>query len=293
MDLSNRPPVVVTAEQARVVAHALPFLRRYAGATVLIRFGGPAADSREAIRGFAQDVALLKQVGINPIVVHGGGSRVGAMHARLAAEARAQNAPKAAVDVAEMVLAGTVNKEIAGLITEAGALAMGICGKDAGLITARRLGKPTHELGSVVDLCSWGEPEGVDIRVINALTAAGVVPVIAPVAAGKDGRTFRLRADAVAGAIAGAAGAQRMLMLTDVPFLVDQDGEAIPELTVQQAHVHILSGTFDGPMTEKVRTCVAAVEHGVKGAVILDGRLPHACLLEMFLSGGIGTLITA
>ncbi len=293
MDLLDKQPVLVTAEQARIVAHALPFLRRYAGTTVLIRFGGPAADSREATRGFAQDVALLKQVGINPIVVHGGGSRVAAMNGRLAAEAGPQNPPEAGADVAEMVLAGTVNKEIAGLITEAGALAMGICGKDAGLITARPLAEPTHEAGSGIDPCGWGEPEGVDVRVIDALTAAGVVPVIAPVAAGKDGRTFRLRADAVAGAIAGAAGAQRMLMLTDVPVLVDQNGKAIPELTAQQAHAHILGGTFDGAMAEKVRICVAAVEHGVKGAVILDGRLPHACLLEMFLSGGIGTLIAA
>ncbi len=289
------------AEQARILAHALPFLRRYAGATVVVKYGGHAMGEQHLARGFANDIALLKQVGVNPVVVHGGGPQINAMLQRLAIESTFVDGLRVTdekmVEVVEMVLAGTVNKYVAGLITQAGALAVGICGKDGGLIRARKLARKVRDPGSaierVLDLGFVGEPAEIDVRVIHALTGAGLIPVIAPVALGEDGETYNINADTVAGAVAGALGAKRMLMLTDVAGVLDGDKKLIPELTVADIRRHITSGVISGGMIPKVETCVAAVEAGVKAAVILDGKQPHACLLEMFLQGGIGTLIRA
>jgi acetylglutamate kinase len=297
--MSDNPQLAAATEQARILAHALPFLRRYAGATVVVKYGGHAMGEEELAEQFGSDIALLKQVGVNPVVVHGGGPQINAMLKRLAIQStfidglRVTDA--AMVEVVEMVLAGSVNKHVAGLINRAGALAVGICGKDGGLIRARKLSRTVKDPGSqierVLDLGFVGEPEHVDVRVIHALTGAGLIPVIAPVGVGADGQTYNINADTVAGAVAGALGATRLLMLTDVAGVLDGDKQLIPELTVAAARAGIASGMISGGMIPKVENCVDAVQRGVKGAVILDGRLPHACLLELFTEGGIGTLI--
>jgi acetylglutamate kinase len=250
---------------------------------------------------FGADIALLKQVGINPVVVHGGGPQINAMLQRLKIKSTfidgLRVTDEAMVEVVEMVLAGTVNKQVVTLINRAGALAVGISGKDGGLIHARKLTRtridPDSHIEQHLDLGLVGEPESIDIRVLHALTGAGLIPVIAPVGLGEDGKTYNINADTVAGAIAGALGAKRLLMLTDVPGVLDADRRLIPEMSVAQAHAAIESGVITGGMIPKVENCVDAVQHGVRGAVILDGRQPHACLLEMFTEGGIGTLIRA
>jgi len=287
------------AEQARILAHALPYLRRYAGATVVVKYGGHAMGEEALAQEFGADIALLKQVGINPVVVHGGGPQINAMLERLKIQSSFVDGLRvtdaAMVEVVEMVLAGSVNKQVAGLINRAGALAVGICGKDGGLIRARKLARTKTDPGSrierVLDLGFVGEPEHVDVRVIHALTGAGLIAVIAPVGVGADGQTYNINADTVAGAVAGALGATRLLMLTDVPGVLDAEQRLTPELTVAQAKAAIAGGTITGGMIPKVENCIAAVEQGVKGAVILDGRVPHVCLLELFTNTGIGTLI--
>ncbi|MCW8307661.1 acetylglutamate kinase [Acidiphilium sp. PA] len=287
------------AEQARIVALALPYLRRYAGATIVVKYGGHAMGEDVLADEFGRDIALLKQVGINPVVVHGGGPQINAMLSRLKIQSTFVDGLRvtdaAMVEVVEMVLAGTVNKMVAGLINRAGALAVGICGKDGGLIRARKLTRTRRDPGSAIetalDLGFVGEPEHVDVRVIHALTGAGLIPVIAPVGVGADGATYNINADTVAGAIAGALGANRLLMLTDVPGVLDHEGQLMAELTVDQIDAMRADGTISGGMIPKVETCIAAVRQGVKGATILDGRVHHACLLELFTEGGIGTLI--
>ena len=286
-------------QQAEILADALPFLRRYAGATIVVKYGGHAMGEEDLARGFGRDIALLKQVGVNPVVVHGGGPQINAMLKRLAIQSRFVDGLRvtdaATVEAVEMVLAGTVNKHVAGLINQAGALAVGICGKDGGLIRARKLRRTKKDPGSqieqVLDLGFVGEPEHVDVRVIHALTGAGLIPVIAPVGMGEDGQTYNINADTVAGAIAGALGATRLLMLTDVAGVLDADKNLIAEMTVADVEARIADGTITGGMIPKVENCVDAVRRGAKGAVILDGRQPHACLLELFTEGGIGTII--
>jgi acetylglutamate kinase len=292
--------IAEASEQARILAHALPYLRRYAGATVVVKYGGHAMGEEALALQFGSDIALLKQVGMNPVVVHGGGPQINAMLKRLAIQStfidglRVTDA--AMVEVVEMVLAGTVNKHVAGLINQAGAMAVGICGKDGGLIRARKLRRTTRDPDSrierALDLGFVGEPEHVDVRVIHALTGAGLIPVIAPVGVGEDGQTYNINADTVAGAVAGALGATRLLMLTDVAGVLDADKKLIPELTIADVRRGIADGVITGGMIPKVENCVEAVQAGVKGAVILDGRLPHVCLLELFTEGGIGTLIS-
>ena len=288
-------------EQAEILAHALPFLRRYAGATIVVKYGGHAMGEEHLAEMFGRDIALLKQVGMNPVVVHGGGPQINAMLKRLAISSTFIDGLRvtddAMVEVVEMVLTGTVNKRVAGLINRAGALAVGICGKDGGLIRARKLSRTTKDPDSNIerelDLGFVGEPEHVDVRVIHALTGAGLIPVIAPVGMGADDQTYNINADTVAGAIAGALGATRLLMLTDVAGVLDAGRNLIPEMTVADVNAGIAGGVITGGMIPKVECCVAAVRAGAKGAVILDGRQPHACLLELFTEGGIGTIIRA
>jgi acetylglutamate kinase len=289
----------IGAERAETLARALPYLRRYAGATVVVKYGGHAMGEEELAANFGRDIALLKHVGINPVVVHGGGPQINAMLKRLAIQSTFVDGLRvtdaAMVEVVEMVLAGTVNKQVTALINGAGALAVGICGKDGGLIRARKLRRTVRDPGShierALDLGFVGEPEHVDVRVIHALTGAGLIPVIAPVGAGADGQTYNINADTVAGAVAGALGAMRLLMLTDVAGVLDAEKRLIPEMTIAQVDAAIASGVISGGMIPKVQTCVEAVKLGVKGAVILDGRQPHACLLELFTEGGPGTII--
>ncbi len=291
----------VAAEQARILAHALPFLRRYAGATVVVKYGGHAMGEEALADQFGGDIALLKQVGVNPVVVHGGGPQINAMLKRLKIQSTFVDGLRvtdaAMVEVVEMVLAGTVNKHVAGLINGAGALAVGICGKDGGLIRARKLTRTKVDPGSniekVLDLGFVGEPEHVDVRVIHALTGAGLIPVIAPVGVGADGQTYNINADTVAGAVAGALSATRLLMLTDVAGVLDREKRLVPEMSIADAEQGIADGVITNGMIPKVENCVEAVRRGVRGAVILDGRLPHVCLLELFTEHGVGTLIRA
>ena len=299
MSTTSPSELSAATERAHVLAQALPFLRRYAGATIVVKYGGHAMGEEHLALEFGRDIALLKQVGINPVVVHGGGPQINAMLKRLAIAStfidglRVTDA--AMVEVVEMVLAGTVNKYVSGLITQAGALAVGICGKDGGMIRARKLRRTKIDPGSrieqVLDLGFVGEPTAVDVRVIHALTGGGLVPVIAPVGIGDDGQTYNINADTVAAAVAGALHADRLLMLTDVAGVLDKNKVLIPSLTLSDVEERIADGTITGGMIPKVECCVDAVRQGVKGAVILDGRVPHACLLELFTEAGPGTLV--
>jgi acetylglutamate kinase len=277
------------AEQARILAQALPFLRRYAGATIVVKYGGHAMGDPDLAASFGRDVALLKQVGVNPVVVHGGGPQINAMLERLAIKstfvAGLRVTDAAMVEVVEMVLSGSVNKQVTALINAAGALAVGISGKDGGLIRAKKLTR------TVVDLGLVGEPERVDVRVIHALTGSGLIPVIAPVGMGADGQTYNINSDDAAGAIAGALGATRLLMLTDVAGVLDAEHKLIAELSAAQARAAMAAGTITGGMIPKVENCLKAVREGARGAVILDGRVRHALLLELFTEAGPGTLI--
>jgi len=301
MSATHTRPIDVAAatEQARVLAEALPFLRRYAGATIVVKYGGHAMGEETLARQFGHDIALLKHVGINPVVVHGGGPQINAMLKRLAIQSSFVDGLRvtdaAMVEVVEMVLAGTVNKYVAGLITNAGALAVGVCGKDGAMIRARKLTRtkvdPDSHIERAIDLGFVGEPTTIDTRVIHALTGGGLVPVIAPIGIDAAGQAFNINADAVAAAVAGALNATRLLMLTDVAGVLDKDRSLIQTLTVPQVQEKIADGTITGGMIPKVENCVQAVRQGVKGAVILDGRVPHACLLELFTEAGPGTLI--
>ena len=283
-----------------MLAQALPFLRRYAGATIVVKYGGHAMGEEHLAEQFGSDIALLKQVGVNPVVVHGGGPQINAMLKRLAIQStfidglRVTDA--AMVEVVEMVLAGTVNKHVASLITRAGALAVGVCGKDGGMIRARKLTRtkrdPDSNIERVLDLGFVGEPEHVDVRVIHALTGAGLVPVIAPVGVGADGQTYNINADTVAGAIAGALRRHAAADADRRAGRARQRQAADPRADASPTSRHgIASGMITGGMIPKVENCVDAVRRGAKGAVILDGRVPHACLLELFTEAGPGTII--
>ena len=298
--MSTQPEELrVATEQARILAQALPFLRRYAGATVVVKYGGHAMGNAELAAEFGHDIALLKQVGVNPVVVHGGGPQINAMLDRLNIKSEFVDGLRITdaemVEVVEMVLSGTVNKQVTELINRAGALAVGISGKDGGLIRARRLQRtvkdPVTQQERVVDLGLVGEPEHIDVRVIHALTGGGLIPVVAPVGVGADGQTYNINSDDAAGAIAGALNATRLLMLTDVPGVLDANRQLIPELSAKQAQEMIADGTISGGMIPKVENCLRAVQQGARGAVILDGRVPHAVLLELFTEAGPGTLI--
>lgn len=285
--------------KADILADALPFMRRYAGGTVVVKFGGHAMGDPDLFKTFAADMVLLKQVGTDPLVVHGGGPQIGDMLKRMAIKSEfidgLRVTDRATVEIVEMVLAGSINKSIAAAINEAGGRAVGISGKDANLIKVEKLtrGKidPDSNIEKIVDLGFVGDPTEIDVTLINTLTAGGFIPVIAPVGLGGDGETYNINADTAAGAIAGAADAQRMLMLTDVEGVLDKAGNLVPELSVAEARVLLGDGTISGGMIPKVETCIEAVETGAEAAVILDGRVPHAVLLELFTPQGPGTII--
>lgn len=285
--------------QMQTLIGALPYLKRYDDQIVVVKYGGHAMGEEESALRFGRDIALLEQVGVNPVVVHGGGPQINAMLSRLGVKSTFVQGLRVTdqqmVEVVEMVLCGTVNKQVAEAITRAGALAVGISGKDGGLIRARRATRTVKDPGSnieqVLDLGLVGEPESVDTRVLRLLIGADIIPVVAPVGVGVDGQTYNINADTVAGAVAGALQAERMLMLTDVPGVLDANRNFLPEMTVAQARAGIAAGWIAGGMIPKVETCIYAIEQGVKGAVILDGRVPHAVLRELFTDGGAGTLI--
>jgi len=284
--------------KTEVLIEALPYLQRYAGQTFVVKYGGHAMGDPELAQDFAEDIVLLKQVGIRPVVVHGGGPQIGAMLKRLGHESHFVDGLRvtdaATADVAEMVL-GAINKELARWINDAGARAVGLSGKDARLILAEKVKRTTRDPDSnierVVDLGFVGEPAAIDRTVLDVLTNADIIPVIAPVGMGADGHTYNINADTCAGAVAAALGAARLFLLTDVAGVLDRDGALLTDLDPQQIAALVADGTVNGGMIPKLETCVAAVNGGVGAAVILDGRVPHAMLLEIFTAKGAGTLV--
>lgn len=287
--------------KAEVLIEALPYFQRYAGRTFVVKYGGHAMGDPEAARDFAEDIVLLKAVGINPVVVHGGGPQIGQMLKRLGVESTFVDGlrvtDKATAKVAEMVLSGAINKELVGWIAAAGGKAIGISGKDGGLVTARKVSRtsrdPDSNIEQVVDLGFVGEPAAVDTTVIDTMVAAGMIPVIAPIAPGADGATYNINADTMAGAIAAALGAARLFLLTDVPGVLGADGALLTDLTPADIASLRADGVIRGGMVPKLETCVAAVQAGCEAAVVLDGRVGHAMLLEFFTARGAGTLVRA
>jgi len=292
---------VAMLAKAETLIEALPYLQRYAGKTFVVKYGGHAMGDPELALDFAQDVVLLKAVGINPVVVHGGGPQIGAMLKKLGVESSFVDGlrvtDKATAEIAEMVLCGSINKELVGWIAGAGGRALGISGKDGGLVTARKVTRTTRDPGSqieqVVDLGFVGEPETIDTAIIETAIAAGMIPVIAPIAPGADGATYNVNADTMAGALAAALGAARLFLLTDVSGVLDKDKNLLTDLTPADIARLAQDGTISGGMIPKLETCVHAVEAGCEAAVVLDGRVSHAMLLEVFTSKGAGTLIRA
>ncbi|MCZ8325412.1 MAG: acetylglutamate kinase [Sphingomonadaceae bacterium] len=296
MTQSHDPLMLAKAE---TLVEALPYLQRYAGRTFVVKYGGHAMGDPELARDFAEDVVLLKAVGINPVVVHGGGPQIGAMLKKLGVESKFVDGlrvtDKATAEVAEMVLSGAINKELVSWIAGAGGKALGISGKDGGLVTATKVQRTTKDpesnIEQAVDLGFVGEPTAVDVTLIETASAAGMIPVIAPIAPGADGATYNINADTMAGAIAAALGAARLFLLTDVPGVLDKDKNLLTDLTPADIAALQADGTISGGMIPKLETCVHAVEAGCEAAVVLDGRVPHAMLIEVFTARGAGTLI--
>jgi len=285
--------------QAEILSKALPYMRRYAGCTFVIKYGGSTMGDENVGIQFAHDIVLLKQVGINPVVVHGGGPQIGQMLKRLNVESqfidglRVTNS--AAVEVVEMVLAGSITKQIVTLINNAGGKAVGLSGKDGAMIRARKLRRtqrdPDSNIEKILDLGFVGEPTEIDVEILSIFERSDLIPVIAPIGIGPEGETYNINADTAAGAIAAALGAKRLLLLTDVPGVLNKNKELIPNMTVQEAHEYMADGTITGGMIPKVQTCIEVVEQGVGAAVIIDGRILHSLLLEIFTDYGAGTLI--
>lgn len=297
MSASVVPPE--TQRVANTLIEALPYMRRYRGAVMVVKYGGHAMGDEQVAADFARDVVLLKQVGINPVVVHGGGPQIKAMLDRLKIQSSFVDGLRvtdaATVEVVEMVLAGRINKEIVTAIQNAGGMAVGLCGKDGRLVEAKKLTRtrrdPDSAIEQVVDLGFVGEPTRVNTHVLDVLTESDIIPVIAPIGVGEDGQTFNINADTVAGAVAGALKARKLLMLTDVKGVLDAEKRLVATLDAGTARAWIRDGVISGGMIPKVETCLLAVEQGVEAAVILDGRVPHAILLELFTAGGFGTQI--
>ncbi|QOG08628.1 acetylglutamate kinase [Aureimonas sp. OT7] len=286
-------------KQASLLAEALPFMQAYENKTVVVKYGGHAMGNVDLGRAFARDIALLKQSGINPIVVHGGGPQIGRMLDKMGIESRFEGGLRVTdqrtVEIVEMVLAGSINKEIVALINAEGEWAIGLCGKDGNMVFAEKARKtmrdPDSNIERVLDLGFVGEPVEVDRTLLDLLARSEMIPVIAPVAPGRDGHTYNINADTFAGAIAGAVRASRLLFLTDVPGVLDKDKTLIKELSVSQARELIADGTISGGMIPKVETCIEAIDRGVEGVVILNGKVLHAVLLELLTEHGAGTLI--
>ena len=299
MNEPNNEAVNELVAKAGVLAEALPFMRRYSGATFVIKYGGNAMGDVSLTASFARDVVLMKQVGIRPIIVHGGGPQIGAMLERLKIESEFVDGLRvtgaATVEIAEMVLSGSINKSVVSDINAAGGMAVGLSGKDGHMIRARRLQhrprKTDSNIEAVLDLGFVGTPDRIDTSVLDTLQVSEIIPVIAPIGFGEEGETFNINADTVAGAIAGAVKAARLLLLTDVVGVLDREGQLVADMNGQQARGLIGDGTIHGGMIPKVETCLHALDNGVEAAVILDGRTQHALLLETFTDQGAGTAI--
>ncbi len=286
--------------QARILSQALPFMRRYAGQTIVVKYGGHAMGDNNLAQLFANDIVLLKQVGIHPIVVHGGGPQIGQTLERMKIKSsfidglRVTDAET--VDVVEMVMAGAINKQVSAAINEAGGLAIGLSGKDGNLIRASKIQRtkrdPDSNIEKVLDLGFVGEPDQINVHVLEVFKKSDMIPVIAPIGLGPKGETFNINADTAAGAIAAAIGSKRLLLLTDVAGVLDADDTLIEKINSKETYKLIDDGVISGGMIPKATTCLQAVEKGVDAAVIIDGRVAHAILLELFTDHGVGTLIS-
>lgn len=298
MSQKHAPDPALLAK-AETLTEALPYMQRYAGKTFVVKYGGHAMGDPELARDFAEDVVLLKAVGINPIVVHGGGPQIGAMLKQLNVESEFVDGlrvtDRETARVAEMVLSGAINKELVSWIGQAGGRAVGISGKDGGFVTATKVRRtqkdPDSNIERIVDLGFVGEPAHVDRSLLDTISNAGMIPVVAPIGIGEDNHTYNINADTMAGAVAAAMSASRLFLLTDVPGVLDKQGDLLTDLTPKDIAALRTDGTISGGMIPKLETCVQAVEAGVDAAVILDGRVPHAMLLEVFTRRGAGTLV--
>lgn len=287
--------------KAETLIEALPYFQRYAGRSFVVKYGGHAMGDPAAARDFAEDIVLLKAVGINPVVVHGGGPQIGAMLKKLGVESQfidgLRVTDRETASVAEMVLSGAINKELVGWINQAGGMAIGISGKDGKMVLAEKVSRtvkdPDSQIEQVVDLGFVGEPKHVDTTILETASRAGMIPIIAPIASDGEGNTYNINADTMAGAVAAALGAARLFLLTDVAGVLDKDGKLLTDLRPVDIAKLREDGTISGGMIPKLETCVHAVEGGCEAAVVLDGRVPHAMLLEFFTSRGAGTLVSA
>jgi acetylglutamate kinase len=299
MSITNNAPDPALLAKAETLTEALPYMQRYAGETFVVKYGGHAMGDPEAARDFAEDVVLLKAVGINPVVVHGGGPQIGAMLKSLGVESRFVEGLRVTdaetARVAEMVLSGAINKELVSWISKAGGRAVGISGKDGNPVTVEKVQKTIRDPDSdeeiEVDLGFVGEPSDIDRRLLDTISKSGMIPIVAPIGVGPDGETYNVNADTMAGAIAIALGAERLFLLTDVPGVLDKQKNLLTDLTPADIKRLRGDGTISGGMIPKLETCIDAVEGGVDAAVILDGRVPHAMLIEIFTRQGAGTLV--
>jgi acetylglutamate kinase len=295
-DLRQRRDWLATA---RTLTEALPFILRYDDKTIVIKYGGHAMGDESLAANFARDIVLLKQIGLNPIIVHGGGPQIAAMLNRLKISSSFVDGLRVTdaetIDIVEMVLAGSINKQIVTAINHAGGKAVGLSGKDGNLIVARKLQRTTKDphsnIEKALDLGFVGEPVQVNPNILNTITASDLIPVIAPIGIGLEGETYNINADTVAGAVAGAIKASRLLLLTDVPGIIGPDDNVMTDLTAAQVRELMDNGIISGGMIPKVQTCVDALENGVEAVVIMDGRVPHVLLLELFTELGAGTFI--
>jgi acetylglutamate kinase len=285
--------------KAKVLSEALPFMQRYDNATVVVKYGGHAMGDPELAADFARDIVLIKQSGVNPVVVHGGGPQIGSLLERLNIRSEFKGGlrvtDRATVEVVEMVLAGSVNKEIVAAINAQGGKAVGISGKDANLMRGRRIERrfvdPTSNVEEIVDLGFVGEPSSVDPHIVDVIIHSDLIPVIAPIGVGPDGETLNINADTFAAALATAMKAKRLLLLTDVEGVLDRHGNLIKSLTTAEAQALIEDGTISGGMIPKIESCLDVIAEGVEAVVIINGKVPHAVLLELFTEHGAGTLI--
>ena len=297
--MASEPNPTDAIQTARLISAALPYMLAYDQKIVVVKYGGHAMGDASLAKAFARDITLLETAGARPVVVHGGGPQIGEMLDRLGIKSEFRSGlrvtDKRTIEVVEMVLAGSINKEIVMAINAEGGKAVGLSGKDGNMVFAEKVTRtekdPDSNIERVVDLGFVGEPKRISRAVIDMVLGAGLIPVIAPVAPGDDGETYNINADTFAGALAGRLGAARLLFLTDVPGVLDKKGQLIKELTVRQVKKLIADGTISGGMIPKVETCVDAIKQGVEGVVILNGKTPHAVLLELFTDHGAGTLI--
>jgi len=291
--------MISDTERAKILIEALPYIQRFNGATMVIKYGGHAMVDEELKRGFALDIVLMKYVGINPIVVHGGGPQIGELLKKLSIESRFVEGMRVTdektMDVVEMVLVGKVNKEIVSLINRSGGRAVGLSGKDGNLLTASKLkylrNRGADQPPEIIDIGLAGEITAVDTKILSNLLAGDFIPVIAPVAGGEKGETFNINADIVAGHVAGALGARKLVLLTDTAGVLGADGGLITTLKADESKALLSEGIIKGGMIPKVNCCLDALKGGVKKAHIVDGRMEHAILLEVFTKMGIGTEI--